>query len=426
MAHILVVGSNSTGPLLIDRLLACGHQVAFVEPCGPRAYGSSPDVEAILGRCGYRRTYTPDATGAYGDLLDILGADLRHQPVDAVICGDGPCVEHAAAVAARLGLPFSSPGAIAQAHDKLLFRQRLSSVGLPGPRFAPCSSLQEAKQRAGTEVAFPLVLKPRVGHSSSCCHLAHDVAELERAWQLFDEMVLETDLASRAALQRGRLIEEYLPGEMFSVEIASNGHWQLPLVVCSRVRAQQDEFADYRIDMPAPLDAAATQACRAHAVEVVQALGLGVGIFHVELMLTEHAGPLCIECNPRLMGGYMPPLFSTVFSINVYDLLASLHLDACRSMPHIEARTAHAASVRIEAASTAPATSTGVPPTGGIGDSEILFAQFDPSIQQGELIRAGQVLGRVQLSCQDQVTLDRAVNQLLCTASAFYGVDVLR
>src|SRR5690242_2691877 len=59
----------------------------------------------------------------------------RCGPVAAVVAADTPMLELAAAVSARLGLPYNSVGAVRNAADKARQRQRWAAAGIPQPGF---------------------------------------------------------------------------------------------------------------------------------------------------------------------------------------------------------------------------------------------------------------------------------------------------
>jgi biotin carboxylase len=83
--------------------------------------------------------------------------------------------------------------------------------------------------------------------------------------------------------------------------------------------------------MPAVLTPSELGDVSRYAADVLHALGLDLGIFHLEVMLTDR-GPILIEANPRLIGGTGPWLLRHAFDVDIFDPLIRVftggHLDA--------------------------------------------------------------------------------------------------
>lgn len=97
-------------------------------------------------------------------------------------------------------------------------------------------------------------------------------------------------------------------------------------MVSGRHRAQQDETYELGATMPAPISNNDRLKCIAYAIEVVKALGLNFGIFHLE-MIVDQGKPVLVEANPRLMGANMPRIFQETTSVNIYESLIKIHLN---------------------------------------------------------------------------------------------------
>ena len=92
------------------------------------------------------------------------------------------------------GIPFTGSGILASAlaMDKLRTKQVWQSLGLPTPRHAALSSIEDCQQ-AGAELGFPLIVKPAHEGSSIGMAKVANVEELIGAWQTasqFDSQVL--------------------------------------------------------------------------------------------------------------------------------------------------------------------------------------------------------------------------------------------
>ncbi|MFI6642966.1 ATP-grasp domain-containing protein [Streptomyces sp. NPDC050504] len=206
----------------------------------------------------------------------------------------------AAATAARLGLPGPEPDAVRACRDKALQRRRLRQVGLPVPRFAVVRDTATALA-AARRIGFPVVLKPVQGSGSLGVRKCADADETARhAAALGAATVNERGVA----VPPDFLVEEYLPGDEYSVEVLGTG----ALAVVAKHLGPPPVFVETGHDLPAPVDGTPDgDALRSLARRAVTALGLGWGAAHVELRLRGGEAHV-IEVNPRLAGGMIPEL----------------------------------------------------------------------------------------------------------------------
>ena len=118
----VLAGSEAESAALVTHDVAVGSHLSL------------PDLAKFAGAC------------------DVITFDHEHVPTDHLVALES------AGVLVRPG-----PGALRYTQDKLAMRERLASLGLPVPRFAPVASAAEVTESAvaagGSSGAWPVVLK---------------------------------------------------------------------------------------------------------------------------------------------------------------------------------------------------------------------------------------------------------------------------
>ncbi|MCJ8170697.1 D-alanine--D-alanine ligase [Atopomonas sediminilitoris] len=107
-----------------------------------------------------------------------------------------------------LDIPYTGSGVLASAlaMDKLRTKQVWLSTGLPTPRYAALSSLEDCAHVAQS-LGFPLIVKPSHEGSSIGMAKVDSLAELEQAWQV------------AAKLDPQVLVEQVIQGPEFTVAV---------------------------------------------------------------------------------------------------------------------------------------------------------------------------------------------------------------
>ncbi|MEV6583966.1 ATP-grasp domain-containing protein [Streptomyces sp. NPDC051582] len=258
---------------------------------------------------------------------------LREQaPIAGVTSSSEYYIATAAATARALGLCGPSAGAVRECRDKALQRRRLYEADVAVPRHERVSSADEARA-AAHRIGYPVVLKPVQGSGSLGVRLCADAEEVSaHAAALTSAAVNERGVA----VPRDVLVEEYLRGAEFSVEVF--GH--TPVAVVAKHLGPLPDFVELGHDVPAPLPADAAALLRDQAVRAVKALGLGWGAAHVELRM-DGDDVRVVEVNPRLAGGMIPELVRHALAIDLvaWQIGAAVGAPATETPP-AAARTA--------------------------------------------------------------------------------------
>ncbi|WP_459247477.1 ATP-grasp domain-containing protein [Streptomyces youssoufiensis] len=262
-----------------------------------------------------------DGDAVYGALL-ASGADPGS--VDAVLSTPSYGAQAAADFAARIGARGTSPAGTLAARDKGECRRMLRAREVPSVGFRVVTDAAEALE-AAEAIGYPVIVKPVLGIGKAVTSIAHDPSAVRAhfAAAVADRDGLTEGMARQ--LDERYLVEELVSGDLYSVEVAASGGRLVPLVCASRKVSQENPVLELGCTVPSGLSTANEAALGRYAVEVCRALGLDLGVFHVEVMHTP-SGFRLIEVNPRLTGGSLPDTISAVAGVDIFALLVDLFL----------------------------------------------------------------------------------------------------
>lgn len=235
-----------------------------------------------------------DTSSTAGVLAACAGLDGR---IAGIASSSEYFAATAADAAAALGFAHPEVDAVQACRDKYVQRVRLADAGIPCPAFAAARTPGEAAT-AASAVGFPVVVKPASGTGSIAVRQCGTAAEAAAA----AGYALDPGADPALPTQQMVLVEEYLPGAEYSVELID----AQVVGVTRKLLGPEPYFVETGHDFPAPVGAADYRALGATAVAAVRALGLGWGGAHVELRYGRGPDPYVVEVNPRLAGGMIP------------------------------------------------------------------------------------------------------------------------
>ncbi len=268
-----------------------------------------------------------------GDVVDRAGLDVDavaaavapHRPGGILTFAEAQ-MPFTAALAARLSLTYHSVQTAERLADKYLQRRALHDAGLPGPDVwaapMPGAGAEEdarAVQGLASEVAYPVVVKPRRGTSSAATARADDAPQL-------------SELLTRFGSQEGGLlVEEYLADRVdngpfaddIAVELLAQGGRVWHLATTGKFR-YAPPFRGRGCFLPSHVDATTEATLFALAEAALRAVGIADGFANVDLKLTPE-GPRVIEVNGRL-GGNVHVLMELAGGPQILPLLFRLAL----------------------------------------------------------------------------------------------------
>lgn len=221
----------------------------------------------------------------------------------------------AAQVSAALGLVGPCAAAIVACRDKYEQCVRLYAAGVRVPAFQVADSVAGAVA-AAEQLGYPVVVKPVDGSGSVGVRCCVDAAEV----RMHVAHLLGQRFNERGLPVTGRvLVEMLVQGPEYSVET-----FGMQVVgVTAKYLGAAPFFIEVGHDFPARLSDAAYAAITDVALRALTALGLGWGPAHIEVRL-DASGPVIIEVNPRLAGGFIPELVRIAQGVDLIDATVRL------------------------------------------------------------------------------------------------------
>ena len=247
---------------------------------------------------------------------------VRRQ-IDAVITTSELAVIPTSELADLIGTRYDRPDALKAAVFKDRLRTVLHENTIPSTRFAVATDIEAIRAAVGA-VGYPLVVKPTRGTAKESSAILKDDGDLER---FIADLTVGRRISSgiKAFLSPQFVVEAYIVGAFYSAEIiAIDGELHL-LTTMRRGRSQHDDLVEVAAAMPSGLGVEQDRAVLDYLRRVFACLGLKIGIYHVEFIMSAD-GPRLVEINARMMGGTAPILFQAMTGVDPYELLIDLHL----------------------------------------------------------------------------------------------------
>lgn len=194
-----------------------------------------------------------------------------------------------------LGLLGNSTDIILRIRNKDNCRRWLRSAAFAQPDLAVCAAVADAREFVRVTTG-PWILKPRDAMGSLGVSLVRDKSDLEAA-------------VSALPGPGPFLIEEFVHGAEYSVEGIFLGGQPHVLAVTEKRILGPTKFVEVGHVLPAPLAERRSGRIKAEVCRALRALGMGFGVFHVELWWTP-SGPVLGEVHGRPGGDWIHLLLS--------------------------------------------------------------------------------------------------------------------
>lgn len=322
MAHVVFIETTRPGIQAIEAAKRLGHRVSFVTSGSFDWLLTADEHARVRGLVDavYSAPSTQTADGCERALIECA-ADT---PIDAVLTVFHPCVLPATAAAARLGLRATAVEGVRNARDKATCRALVEQADLPSVQFRKVTGREEALQ-AARALGYPVVVKPSTGLAKMLVQIVSDEQGLLGYFAQYTQALAALDDAMRAEINEVFVVEEVAVGPLFSIEVAVSAHdeW-MPLAILRRKTGRDNPVLEMGSTLPSGLNDDEYRQAAEYAIAIVKALGLNLGIFHVEFIYTAD-GPRLIEVNPRIAGGSIPDLINASTGVNLFELLVRLH-----------------------------------------------------------------------------------------------------
>ncbi|WP_330357756.1 ATP-grasp domain-containing protein [Streptomyces chartreusis] len=378
-------------------LLALNPTDAVSEGFLPAAARLGLDVTVLTDQPAAHRRAHPDIEVLECDVRDfravISRVSTHHRP-DAVFTNSDHLQTQAALAADYFGLPGKDWRAALRCKDKAEMRRRLAAAGVD-----TVWSTELTEPVAPGDAPYPCVLKPREGVASE------DVVLVDGPEELVAHAKEILERRPGAAL----LVEEYLPGDLFTLETLGDGRVRHVLGGFRTELSPPPYFIEERLTFvpahPGPVVA--------QVLEQLDALGVGFGACHTEFVV--HAGRArIIEVNYRAIGDQCDLLLARLLEIPLFEHILRTHLG--EPLPaDLGARRDGAARLDYPCADRA-GTLVDAPPATEL-DVEGAHLTYRPLRAVGErheLYRTNRdYLGVLRATGTDQPAVDRAVAEFL-------------
>jgi D-alanine-D-alanine ligase len=219
------------------------------------------------------------------------------------------------------GIPYTGSGILASAlaMDKLRTKQVWQSLGLPTPRHAALSSVEDC-QAAAAELGFPLIVKPAHEGSSIGMAKVQSVEELIAAWQAASRYDAEV------------LVEQWIQGPEFTVAVLRGQ--VLPPIALGTPHSFYDYDAKYlasdtQYRIPCGLDAAKEEELKALTVRACEAVGTQ-GWARVDVMQDTAGQFWLLEVNtvPGMTDHSLVPMAAQAAGLDFQQLVLAILADS--------------------------------------------------------------------------------------------------
>ncbi|CAM5645708.1 putative Argininosuccinate lyase 2 [Streptomyces afghaniensis 772] [Streptomyces afghaniensis] len=379
-------------------LLALNPTDSVTEGFLPAAARLGLDVTVLTDQPGPHRRTCPDIEVLECDVRDFRAVvallSARHRP-GAVFTNSDHLQTQAALAAAYFGLPGKDWRAALRCKDKAEMRRRLAAAGLDSVWSA------ELTEPAPLDAPYPCVVKPREGVAGEDVVLVDGPEDLViRAEEILDRRPGST-----------LVVEEYLPGELYTLETLGDGRVRHVLGGFRTELSPPPYFVEERLTfVPAHPEPVVDQ-----VLGQLDALGAGFGACHTEFVVHEGRARI-IEVNYRNIGDQCDLLLARLLGIPLFELVLRTHLG--EPLPaELGARRDGAALVQYPCADR-PGTLTDAPDATDLTVNGVRLT-YRPLRAVGErhaLYRTNRdYLGVLRATGTGQETVDRAAAGFLAT-----------
>jgi len=312
---LFVFGSQAcvpADPLRAAKEMGCATTVlSSCIPCG------LPD--ALVDR--HLRADLNDFVG----LRRVVDEAQRNARFDGVVCYDDQAVPVVARLADHLKLAGNPIAAADAARDKLLMKRRFEADNLRIAAYSIAGS-EDAAVRWASGNGYPVVVKPLRGSASQGVIRADSADALREAYRRTRRIVRDFGLDTGEHTDADVLVEGYLPGDEFSVELLIQDGVPAELCVFEKPDPLVGPFFEETLYVtPTRLDRQREIEIVDLASRAVRALGLRTGVAHCELRVSEH-GAFVLEVAARLIGGACSRVFRSIFVEDIHRSVIRLAL----------------------------------------------------------------------------------------------------
>lgn len=280
----------------------------------PAAEALGVDVTILTDRPEPHRHRHPGVRVVGCDVRDaaavITAISTRH-PADAVFSDSDQLQPQTALAADYFGLPGKDWRAALRVADKAQMRRHLAAAGVDAVRAWELGPTDNPARFAEEAVPYPCIVKPREG-------VAGEDVSLVRG---YEELLLRCKQIRSRKPSTALVVEEYLPGELYTLETLGDGDRLHVLGGFHTILSPPPRFVALRHTfVPAHLESVVAQ-----VLAQLRALGVGFGSCHTEFVVSEGRARL-IEVNYRTVGDQCDLLLAQLLGIPLFEHILRTHL----------------------------------------------------------------------------------------------------
>ncbi|MBN2399726.1 MAG: ATP-grasp domain-containing protein [Candidatus Aminicenantes bacterium] len=195
-------------------------------------------------------------------------------------------------VAAGLGLIGNSLDCTRATTNKFAMRECLSHSGLPCPKYTRSADILEIRRACGD---FPLIVKPTDRSGSRGVTKVFNANDLQMA----------IDQAESESFTSGHIVEHFIPGREYSVEMISWRGEHHFLQVTEKETSGEPYYIEKAHHQPAALPEPVKEKIISIIKKALTCLGIEFGASHSEIILTTEGEVYMVEIGARMGGDYI-------------------------------------------------------------------------------------------------------------------------
>lgn len=324
MAHVVFIDSTPTGLNAFRTARDLGHQVTFIRPTQASSFVNimSKDPDKLNAPLRDVDRYIEVKTLENEELFPVLEQLEKELPIDAIISSAETGIMPVAHAAEKWRTRYPSPQQLGNAVFKHQLRETLARHGIRSPRFEVLD--EDALFSGPKTIAYPFVVKPVRGFAKQYSAICHTPTDFTTYLKHLREDRANSQLID-SVVSHEYIIEEYVTGTLHSAETIVREGKVMLYATTTRYRAHYYDLLELAAVMPSGLSNEKRSAIQRYLQSIFDALQITIGLYHVELLMTEE-GPVLVEINARMMGSVSPIMYKIQTGQDAFAHLVRLHL----------------------------------------------------------------------------------------------------
>ncbi|MFA0626277.1 ATP-grasp domain-containing protein [Vibrio sp. 10N.222.49.A3] len=247
--------------------------------------------------------------------VNCLVAKGKEYTVSGVVVAWEFLTDVAAEVAYELNLPGPDVALAKARRNKFVMQEVLGDAGCRIPKLiAKLSRGNQLTELHHEELNYPVVVKPAENAASFGVSVVSNYCDFPMAIKNAGQWTHE--YPHGIPFSDEILVQEYIPGNEFSVEAVSINGKFCPWGVTMKFTTTGSARAETGHIFPAPIPKDLQQKILSLAEKATRALGVSNGISHTEIKLDKNGEPTILESCPRPAGDYIPKLVALATNEN--------------------------------------------------------------------------------------------------------------